>query len=163
MKWSKYLLFVAVVALALTNCENRPYVLAEEVEIEYVDSLREGDWISIDGLKFIHQSDYDVLIEDTVNTQLVYEKRILPTTVQQVLIPGGGEHQFTGVSHRSDAAFALFKALSLSEKNDLGQFYGFKGHTLNLSSGKFIFYRKDGEKIKVMTSDKYGGIVRKLK
>lgn len=158
-----YMTFLVVMCVILTNCERNPYVLAEEVEIEYYDTMRIGDWISIDGVKFTHQDNYEILKEDSLNSQLVYEMKVLPTTNQKVIVPGVDNHQFDGVTNRSDIAFALFKALSLSEKNEIGQFYGFKGHTLNLAHGKFIFYRKDGEKIKVMTSDGYGGAVRKLK
>lgn len=159
----KNLLLLFLIVSIYSSCDRQPYVLAEEIQIEYKDTIRANDWISVDGVKFTHVINYDKLKEDSVNTSLVFDQRMLPTTNQKITVPGGRDHEFSAYSSPSDIAFGLFQALSLSEKNDLGQFYGFKGHTLDLSSGKFIFYRKDGEKIKVMTSENYGGIVRKLK
>ncbi len=159
----KNLLLLLIILSVYASCDRQPYVLAEEVEISYKDTIRVNDWISIDGVKFTHVNNYDQMKEDSLNTSMVYEKNALPTTKQKILVPGGGDHEFGAYSSPSDIAMGLFQALSLSEKNDLGQFYGFRGHILDLSTGKFVFYRKDGEKIKVMTSKGYGGVVRKLK
>ncbi|MFY0593912.1 hypothetical protein [Roseivirga sp.] len=162
---NKYLvgLIFAVVLISASCGERRPYVLAETIEVEFKDTLKMEDWISIDGVKYTHVNNYDKLKEDTTATKTVYDLKVLPASVQNVAVPGAGEKEVKGYTPTSGIAFALLQALSLTEKNDLGMFYGFTGHTLEMSSGKIKFYRKDGEKIKVMTSDGYTGIIRKIK
>lgn len=159
----KQIMLVVIVATVYSSCgERRPYVLANTVQIEYRDTVYVDEWIEVDGIRFTHVDNFDQLKDDSVNSNLVYEKNLLPSTIQDVLIPGAGEKQLAGITPTSGVATSLFEALSLSSLNDLGQFYGFKGHILELSSGRFTFFRKDGEKIKVTTSDGYRGIVRKV-
>lgn len=159
----KQVLLVLFVVLVYSGCgERRPYVLANTVLIEYRDTLRVDDWIMIDGIKFTHVDDYDMLKEDTVNINRVFDDNVLPATNQRVIIDGATSDDLTGNTPTSEVAAALFQALSLSSLNDLGQFYGFSGHILELSAGKFTFYRKDGKKIKVSTSEGYTGIIRKV-
>ncbi|OEK05682.1 hypothetical protein [Roseivirga misakiensis] len=165
MKKNRYLvgLLFAVCLIAASCGERRPYVLAEMIEVEFKDTLKVDDWISIDGVKYTHVNDYDRIKDDTTAIETVFDLKILPSSVQNIVIPGAGEKELRGYTPTSGVAFALLQALSLSEKNDLGMFYGFTGHTLEMSSGKLKFYRKDGEKVKVMTSDGYTGIIRKVK
>ena len=156
-------LLFAIVILSASCGERRPYVLAEMIEVEFKDTLRVDDWTAVDGVKYTHVDNYEKLVEDTTATQSVYDLKLLPSSVQKVVIPGAGEKEFFGYTPTSGIAFALLQALSLSEKNDLGMFYGFTGHTLEMSSGKIKIYRNDGEKIKITTSDGYTGTIRKVK
>lgn len=159
----KQITLVAIIALIYSSCgERRPYVLANTVMIEYRDTVYVDEWIEIDGVRFTHVSNFDDLKDDSINSNLIYEQNLLPATNQDVSVDGSGDRKLAGITPTSGVATSLFEALSLSDLNDLGQFYGFKGHILELSSGKFTFYRKDGEKIKVTTSDGYTGIVRKV-
>lgn len=159
----KQVLLVIFIAAIYSGCgERRPYVLSNTIQIEFRDTVRADEWITIDGIKFTHINNYDILREDSVNGNQVFEQNLLPATNQRVENVGSAERELAGITPTSGVASALFEALSLSTLNDLGQFYGFKGHILELSSGRFIFYRKDGEKIKVTTSEGYTGIVRKV-
>ena len=145
------------------SCKERvPYVLAELVEIEYYDTIQAEDWINVDGVLFDHVTNYQLIKDDTVNTNVVYEKNLLPTTIEDVTVPGAGEQEFAQVNVKFDLAYALFTNLAQKDK-DGAPMYSFEGATLELSMGKMRFRRTDGEKIKVSTSKGYGAAVRKLK
>ena len=61
------IVFGLVVAglLGVFSCKERiPYVLAEQVQIQYYDSIQSTDWIEIDGLRFSHVVDYSIIKDD---------------------------------------------------------------------------------------------------
>lgn len=149
--------------LGMYSCKERvPYVLAELVEIEYYDTIRVDDWIKIDEILFDHIEEYQVIKDDSLRTNEVYEKNLLPTTIEGVTVPGAGEKEFAQINVKFDLAYALFTNLAQKDQDGVPM-YSFEGATLELSMGKMKFRRTDGEKIKVSTSKGYGAAVRKLK
>lgn len=149
--------------LGMYSCKERvPYVLAELVEIEYYDTIWVDDWIKIDDVLFDHVTDYQIIKDDTLTANVVYEKNLLPTTLEEITIPGAGEKEFSQINVKFDLAYALFTNLAQKDQ-DGAPMYSFEGATLELSMGKMRFRRTDGQKIKVSTSKNYGAAVRKLK
>lgn len=137
-------------------------MLAELVEIEYYDTIKVDDWIKVDDVLFDHITGYQKIKDDTLRINEVYEKNLLPTTVEEVTVPGAGEKEFAQINVKFDLAYALFTNLAQKDQ-DGAPMYSFEGATLELSMGKMRFRRTDGEKIKVSTSKGYGAAVRKLK
>ncbi|WP_286755101.1 hypothetical protein [Roseivirga sp. UBA838] len=138
------------------------YVLAETVEIEYYDTLKKDEWISIDGVTFKHLDTYEALKEDSIPENEFYTVDILPTTLQQIYIPGAESHEFLSTYGDAQVVFELFKHLAVKSDEQGNQIYKFAGHSLDMSRGKMTLMRHDGKKIKVSTSEGYGAAVRKV-
>lgn len=157
---SIFCLFI-LAASCSSGSEKIKYVLAKSIEIQFYDTLNVDDWISIDGLVFEHLNNYEMLKEDSIPAEDFYKMNVLPTTLQGIVIPGAEGHQFLTSYNSAELAYELFKHLAI-QGNKNGQIYKFSGNSLDMTRGKLVFSRNDGDKIKVSTSDGYGAAVKKL-
>ena len=159
----RYLFVLGVLFVVGCSSKNNgtKYVLAEKIEIEYYDSIRVDDWISIDDRKYSHDSKYESIKQDSSIMDKFYTLNLLPSTMQSVNVLGADSHEFKSAYDASNMAYELFRHLALVSEDSMTQTYKFSGHSLELSLGKLTLMRNDGEKIKVSTSEGYGAAVRK--
>lgn len=161
----KKLVFAIIIGglLSVVACKERvPYVLAEQVEVEYYDTIQTSDWIEIDGVRFNHVGNYTLIREDSLRAKEVFDKNLLPTTREELTVPGAGEKEFGQINIEYDLVYALFINLAQRDQDGAPE-YTFQGSAMDMSLGKMKMRRTDGEKIKVSTSKNYGAAVRKLK
>jgi len=173
-KGKKYLAISALLIglfMIFQSCDGRKkYVSARTVEIEIWGDLEEGDWITIDDLKFVHVSndttdECDILYDH--NDMAVNEKNqsedhyFLPSTTYYTCVVEG-KMVPTKLSEGS-MAFSILSALDTYGIDGNAYLYKNGSSTLEVTFGKIRLTRTDNEKIKVSTSDNYKAAVRAIK
>jgi hypothetical protein len=170
-------LLVAIFGITLIqSCgtkDGEKYVLAQKIYIKYSSDAKSGDWIKIDGLKFMHMEadtfgqganenfNYTFVNADTMAK---YKDVIfLPTTDFYDNGAGTGVWLYTPASS-AEIAKALVEEINIATRDPEDvllekKIYGFEGNQLTISTGAVTIFRRDGQKIKVSTSDNYPAYV----
>lgn len=156
------ILLVSLAALSYSCQKKSKYVLGELIEIQYYDTLKSGEWISIDEAKWEHFDTYVEPAEDSVISMDIEEFYKLPTSIRNTKIPQVNDNVFKRTYNNPDMAFELLRRLSSIKDDDGNQVYKMVGHALQLARGKMALTRFDGKPIKVMTSEGYGAEVKKI-
>jgi hypothetical protein len=173
----KEIMFFGLLALVVAcgGGETEKYVLGEKIYIKYMGVAKDGDWIKIDDVKFMHISpdttgqgsnqefNFNTASNDTVlNEENVF---LLPVTNTFDNAGGSGIWMPT-INSSGDIATELISQINLANYDESDVLlekskYGYEGNQLTIASGEIIIFRKDGEKIKVSTSDGYPAYVGK--
>lgn len=166
-------LFALVIAALLLSCGNqKKYVEAEILAIEYWGEIGEGEWIEIDGLRLYHtmndttvtgcSPDYEHMYTD-VNTG-DSDSLFLPSTEFYRCISNG---KFSiGKIGQAEQAYNLISAIndfSPLAQQSLALPYKNLNNTLLTTYGKLKLVRTDGMEIRVSTSEGYKAEVKVVK
>ncbi|MGW8123036.1 hypothetical protein ACV07N_10305 [Roseivirga echinicomitans] len=162
---TRILLSFLLAVFFLSSCGNNrlKYILAETVEIQYYDSIAKGEWISFDGQKWEHVTNYAEILEDTSAVNAEKYLFSLPATDQYVKLPGVEDRTFLDNYPPESIANELFLKLGQVKNEDGTPKYKMKGYVMELAIGKFRVSRQDGQEMKVMTSKGYGAQVKEVK
>jgi hypothetical protein len=173
----KGLLFLGLLAsmIACTNEDAEKYVLGEKIYIKYMGQAQHGDWIKIDGITFMHlepdttgqntnpEFDYKTLPEDTVKKY----QGVFALPVTDIFDNVGGTGSWVR-SQTSGAELAkeLISQVNLAnyDESDIlleNLTYGYEGNQLTVASGEVVIFRKDGNKIRVSSSEGYPAYIGK--
>jgi hypothetical protein len=165
MKKFKYLIIITFMILfsCQENTTRNEYIAFDTLHINFKKPILEGEWIALDGVKFIH-SNIDT-IKSTIDTR-VFEQSfnspniiVLPSSQNYILIEGHDKWFRKDFDNYEMAATLINGLLKQDEKNqtkDIVPTYQFIGSPYLLYEGKVTLTRTDGRPIKAQKSNQYG-------
>ncbi len=165
MSRSKTIGSILILSLIMVlGCHSQNKLSAELLEINFIGEFSSEHWIEIDGIRLIHQSNFE---RDSLMLAPFFPEidQPLPTTIQHFRSYTNHEAVNERKIPKGRVAESFFTRMSLAYRLENGKrkrAYVFEGNVAEMSMGKLRFYRTDGRTMTIRTSKNYPALIKNL-